>query len=111
MVKMVPIVTQKNESESRRAPVFPKNRGYLEQLGENIKLARKRRRYTQLLVSDRTGYSRLTIRKIERGDPVVSIGHYMGVLAVLGLAEDITLVASDDELGRKLRDIELLKRS
>ncbi len=106
---MVSAVTKKSEVESRRAPIFPKNRGYLEQLGENIKLARKRRRYTQQLVSDRTGYSRLTIRKIERGDPVVSIGHYMGVLAVLGLAEDITLVARDDELGKKLRDIELLR--
>ncbi len=104
-------MTRKNDSESRRAPVFPKNRGYLERMGENIKLARKRRQYTQLLISDRTGYSRLTIRKIERGDPVVSIGHYLGVLAVLGLAEDIALVASDDELGRKLQDIELLNRN
>lgn len=108
---MASIVTKKHNSESRRAPIFPKNRAYLEQLGENIQLARKRRQYTQQLVSDRTGYSRLTIRKIERGDPVVSIGHYLGVLAVLGLAEDITLVASDDELGKKLRDIELLKRN
>lgn len=108
---MVLIVTRQNDSDSRRAPVFPKNRGYLERLGENIKLARMRRKYTQQLVSDRTGYSRLTVRKIERGDPVVSIGHYLGVLAVLGLSEDITLVASDDELGKKLQDIELLKRN
>ena len=108
---MVATVTKTNDSESRRAPVFPKNRAYLEQLGENIKLARKRRHYTQQLVSDRTGYSRLTIRKIERGDPVVSIGHYLGVLSVLGLAEDIALVASDDELGKKLRDIELLRNN
>ncbi|MDC3332617.1 helix-turn-helix domain-containing protein [bacterium] len=98
-----------NEKVSRKAPVFPKNSGYLEQLGENIQLARKRRRYTQQLLSDRTGYSRMTIRKIEKGDPAVSIGHYLGVLSVLGLAEDLTIVASDDDLGRKLRDIELLR--
>ena len=108
---MASVVTKKVDSETRRASVFPKNRAYLDQLGENIKLARKRRKYTQQLVSERTGYSRLTIRKIERGDPVVSIGHYLGVLAVLGLADDIALVASDDELGKKLRDIELLGKS
>lgn len=50
----------------------------------------------------------MTLRKIERGDPTVSIGHYVAVLAVLGLVEDITQVALDDELGRKLQDIELL---
>jgi transcriptional regulator with XRE-family HTH domain len=106
---MVAIVSNMNDKASRKAPVFPKSRRYLEQLGENIQLARKRRRYTQQLISDRTGYSRMTIRKIENGDPVVSMGHYLGVLAVLGLAEDLTLVASDDDLGKKLRDIELLR--
>ncbi len=92
----------------RRAPVFPKSREALSLLGENIKLACKRRGYSQTLVSERTGLSRLTIRKIEKGDPTVSIGHYVLVLSVLGLVEDIEKVASDDELGRKLQDIELM---
>lgn len=74
----------------------------MEQLGENIKLARKRRGYTQVLISERTGLSRLTIRRIERGDPGVSIGHYLSVLSVLGLAGDLANVALDDELGHKL---------
>ena len=95
-------------SSKRKAVVFPKNQRVLAQLGENIKLACKRRRYTQSQVSERTGLSRLTIRKIERGDPTVSIGHYVAVLAVVGLAEDLANVAKDDELGRKLQDIKLL---
>ena len=78
------------------------------QLGENIKLACKRRGYTQVLISERTGISRLTIRKIEKGDPSVSIGHYLAVLGVLGLAGDLTKVALDDELGHKLQDIKLM---
>lgn len=92
----------------RSAVVFPKNRKILKQLGENIKLAYKRRGYTQSQISDRTGISRLTIRKIEQGDSKVSIGHYVAVLSVLGLVEDFAQVANDDELGRKLQDIKLL---
>lgn len=96
-------------SQKRSATIFPKQKQVLEQLGENIKLARKRRKYTQELISNRTGLRRLTIRKVERGDPTVSIGHYIAVLGVLRLVEDFAQVASDDELGRKLQDIELMK--
>ena len=101
-------MSTKQQSQKRSAIVFPKNQQILAQLGENIKLACKRRNYTQTLISERTGLSRLTIRKIEQGDPKVSLGHYVAVLSVLGLAEDFAKVASDDELGRKLQDIKLL---
>jgi len=94
--------------QKRSAIVFPKNQKVLAQLGENIKLAYRRRGYTQVLISERTGLSRLTIRRIERGDPRVSMGHYVSVLGVLGLVEDFAKVANDDELGRKLQDIKLL---
>jgi len=96
--------------QKRSAVVFPKNQQVLAQLGENIKLARKRRNYTQSLISERTGLSRLTIRKIENGDAKVSLGHYVAVLSVLGLVEDLAKVASDDELGRKLQDIKLMSK-
>jgi transcriptional regulator with XRE-family HTH domain len=101
-------VATKEKDKSRTAIVFPKHRRVLEQLGENIKLACKRRKYTQLLISERTGLSRLTIRKIEKGDPTVSIGHYLAVLSILGLVDDLARVAADDELGRKLQDIKLM---
>ena len=108
---MVNIVVINQAGKSRSAVVFPKNRHLLEQLGENIKLACKRRGYTQVLISERTGLSRLTIRKIEKGDPTVSIGHYLAVLSVLGLADDLASVAGDDNLGRKLQDIKLMGKS
>lgn len=69
-----------------------------------------RRNFTQALISERTGLIRLTIRKIERGNPKVSLGHYVAVLGVLGLVEDLAKVASDDELGRNLQDIKLMSR-
>ncbi len=101
---------REKSAKTRSAVVFPKNRRLLEQLGENIKLACKRRGYTQVLISERTGLSRLTIRKIEKGDPSVSIGHYLTVLSVLGLAGDFANVALDDELGHKLQDIKLMSK-
>ena len=104
-------MVNERSSRKRSAVVFPKNRRVLEQLGENIKLACKRRSYTQVLISERTGLSRLTIRKIENGDPTVSIGHYLAVLGVLGLADDFAGVAGDDELGRKLQDIKLMGKN
>jgi len=94
--------------KKRSASIFPKNQKVLSLLGENIKLACKRRGYSQSLIAERTGLSRNTIRKIEKGDSTVSIGHYVAVLGVLGLVEDFARVASDDELGRKLQDINLM---
>lgn len=105
---MIIIVINTESKQKRSAVVFPKNQKVLAQLGENIKLARRRRGYTQVLISERTGLSRLTIRRIERGDSGVSIGHYVSVLGVLSLVEDFAKVANDDELGRKLQDIKLL---
>jgi DNA-binding XRE family transcriptional regulator len=88
-------VLKKTLNQNRSAAVILKNQKDLEQLGDNIKLARTRRGYTQILISERTGLSRLTIRNIERGDPKVSIGHYVVVLSMLGLTEDFSRVASE----------------
>lgn len=96
--------------ERRSALVFPKHQQVLAQLGANIKLARKRRKLTQTLIAERTGLSRVTLRKIEQGDPSVSMGHYVSMLAQLGLVDDLAQVARDDALGRKLQDIALLRR-
>ena len=93
----------------RQATLFPKQKNALKVMGENIKLARKRRKLTQKLISERTGLSRVTLGKIEKGEGSVSIGHYQVVLAVLNLENDFSKVAQDDELGRKIQDAKLLK--
>ncbi|MBS9783678.1 MAG: transcriptional regulator [Pasteurella sp.] len=103
---MVIIMLKKTKS-----PVlYPKYQQVLSQLGENITLAIKRRKLTQTLISERTGLSRLTVRKIQKGDPTVAIGYYVMVLGVLGLEGDFKQVSQDDKLGRKLQDIELLRK-
>lgn len=100
----------KNTSPKRGATVFPRNMKILHNLGENITLAMKRRGITQEMMFSRTGISKPTLRKIAKGDPSVSIGHYVNVLAVLNLLEDLSKVALDDDLGRKLQDIKLLNK-
>lgn len=98
-------------SSRRRAVVFPRQQRILEQLGENIELALKRRHISQDLLHQRTAISKPTLRRIIRGDSTVSIGHYMIVLSVLGLENDLGMVASDRELIGKLESIAKLKNN
>jgi transcriptional regulator with XRE-family HTH domain len=77
-------------------------------LGEQIKLARLRRDLSSEQVAERAGIARGTLIKVERGDEGVAIGTYFRVLIALGLAQDILLLAKDDELGRKLQDAKLV---
>lgn len=79
-------------------------------MGGQIKLARKRRHLSMQDVAERATVTRLTVSKVEQGDPTVSMGIYARVLYALNLEKDITLLAADDELGRQLQDAELLKK-
>lgn len=78
------------------------------ELGENLHLARLRRDLSSEQVAERAGISRNTLIKIEHGDEGVAIGMYFRVLIVLGLENDLTNIAKDDVLGRKLQDAGLL---
>lgn len=84
--------------------LFPKTQRILTEVGEQLKLARLRRRHSSKQVAERAGMSRSTLVKIEKGNPAVSIGYYLSVLKVLGLEKDFLLLAKDDEFGRKLQD-------
>jgi len=76
--------------------------------GERLQLARLRRKLSATLFADRVGGSRNTLQRVEEDDPSVSLGTYLRALRVLGLEDDVNALARDDELGRKLRDIESL---
>lgn len=92
-----------------RTPILlPKYQRLMEQMGEQLKLARKRRKLTMEQVAERAGISRTTLSSIEKGEPAVAMGSYFNVLRTLGLQEDILKLGADDELGQKLRDLELL---
>jgi transcriptional regulator with XRE-family HTH domain len=76
-------------------------------VGEKLKAARLRRRYSADMVAQRAGIARDTLSRIERGDPGVSFGNYARVMQALRLEQDLNLLAADDDLGRKLQDAEI----
>jgi len=90
----------------RSPPVFPAAEKQLTGLGGRLELARKRRRMTQHTLASRAGVSVPTLRKLEQGDAGVSLAAVLRILQVLGLAADIDRLAADDELGRRLQDIQ-----
>ena len=90
--------------------IFPKYTPLLEQMGENIKLARKRRKLTMQQVAERADIARSTLHFIEKGNTSVAFGAYFNVLRVLGLQQTILNLAAEDELGRRLQDLDLLNK-
>lgn len=58
----------------------------LRKLGEDIRDARRRRRISTATMAERATISRMTLHKVERGDPSVSLGAYATVLFILGLS-------------------------
>lgn len=88
--------------------LFPDTLRILEQMGEQIKLARLRRNLSVELVAERADISRATLWAIEKGSSSVAIGYYAAVLHALNnMDKDLLLIAKDDKLGRTLQDLNL----
>ena len=92
----------------KKALLLPSNKRILQEFGENIKLARLRRKLSAEQVAERANISRPTLLSIEKGSPGVAISSYVQVLFVLGLEKDLLKVAEDDKLGRTLQDAGLI---
>lgn len=78
-------------------------------LGLELAAARRRQRRTAQEVAERAGITRVTLRRIEHGDPSVALGLYFDVAAILG----VPLFGADrrelaDLVARGERDLALL---
>jgi transcriptional regulator with XRE-family HTH domain len=84
----------------------------LRKLGADVSAARRRRRIPMELMAERALVSRNTVARVERGDPRVSIGIYVTVLFVLGMAERLGDLAdsSTDRVGLDIEEERLPKR-
>jgi transcriptional regulator with XRE-family HTH domain len=94
----------------RTVTIYPSSAKELEALGQRLKDARLRRRFSMETVCARADISRPTLYKVENGDPSVAMGSYLQVLRVLGMVEDLSLIAKEDVLGRRLQDESLPQR-
>ena len=94
----------------RTATIYPSSAKELEALGQRLRDARLRRRFSMETVCVRADISRPTLYKVENGDPSVAIGSYLQVLRVLGMVEDLSMIAKEDVLGRRLQDESLPQR-
>ena len=94
----------------RKVILLPRTKRILAEVGENIKLARLRRRLSAEQVAERANIARTTLHSIEKGAETVSIGAYLSVMLILGLEKDFLHLAKDDQLGRKLQDAQLANR-
>ena len=92
---------------SKKKAFLPKHKRILETVGENVRLARLRRRLSAARVAQRAGISRNTLYQLEKGSSSSSIATWFRVLTVLGLEEDFLLLGKDDVLGRRLEDAKL----
>ena len=95
---------------SKKQPIFPSEKKILANFGERLRLARLRREISAETLASRASISRMTLHRAEKGSPAVSMGTYLRILAALHLTDDINLLAKDDQLGRKLQDLNLPKR-
>ena len=59
-------------------------------LGERIRAHRKRHKVTATSAAEAAGMSRVTLHRIERGEPSVTMGAYVSAIAALGLRFDVT---------------------
>ena len=92
--------------------IMPDTENILRTMGEQIKMARLRRRLSATLVAERAGISRSTLWKVENGNPSVAVGIYAAVLHALNnMDKDLLKIAGDDELGRKLQDMDLMGKN
>jgi transcriptional regulator with XRE-family HTH domain len=94
--------------KSKGTNYIQKQKNILTTLGENIKLARLRRKLSIRSMAERAGIATSTLGNIEDGSPSVSLGSYLQVLSVLRLEDDLLLIADKDPVGRQIQDAGLI---
>ena len=80
--------------------------------GEHISIARKRRRLSIEDMARRLQISDKTYRNVEKGDPTAAVGFYAGAMNILGLEEQLKMLADPaaDKVGLWKEQQELPER-
>lgn len=97
--------------ERHSASPIPVRRA-LRKLGHDIRDARRRRRIPVAIMAGRASISRMTLSKVEKGEPGVAMGTYATVLFVLGMVDRLADLADsrNDAVGLALEEEHLPQR-
>jgi transcriptional regulator with XRE-family HTH domain len=83
----------------------------IRQLGQDLAVARRRRRISQQLMADRMLVNRETVMRLERGEPAVSLSVLASALYVLGLTGRLEqLLGPDSDAVGLSEDLQHLPR-
>ncbi len=93
--------------KSKKQFIYPQHQAILEEMGANIRRARKRRKLTTIRLSELANIDRTTLYYIEKGSSSVSIGAYFNVLRALNLHHDFLKIAKEDSQGRAIQEMKL----
>jgi len=99
-----------NVMKSKAISFTQKQQKILATFGENIKLARLRRKISIRSMAERAGIATSTLGSIEEGSPSVSLGNFLQVLSILRLEDDLLLLADKDPISRQIQDAGLIVR-
>lgn len=96
-------------------PIPTAEQARLALLGERVRAARKRQRVSAVAAAEAAGISRVTLHRIERGEPTVAVGAWAAAAGAIGLALDLldaNATAEPRKLPKKirLRDYPQLKK-
>lgn len=90
---------------SHKPVILPGQQKILTQMGQQIRMARQRRKIPVSLVAERAGVSRQSVWAVEKGSPSVAIGIYLKVLNAIGCKNELLKICAEDPLGRTLQDM------
>lgn len=82
--------------------VIPKTPSLIEikkKIGENIKLARKKRKISASELSEKANIDRTTLWVMEKGEGNIGINSYLNILFILGFHNDIRRIGEEDKIG------------
>lgn len=110
--KLTAATTPKSSGRVTESPMpLPVERA-LVAAGDNLALARRRRKLSTSSMAERAGISKKTLYRLEQGDPGVSWGAVVRVLNILNLLPELNkaLDTTNDALGLVLMNKAVAKR-
>lgn len=71
---------------AKAPPISPHIAAQLEALGKRIRAQRERQKVTATDAAEAAGMSRVTLHRVERGEPSVTMGAYASAMSAVGLS-------------------------